>query len=167
MCCRRRHNRAPLLVVLGKKVYEKYQERQAVKQIERRHICHGPFTIEQDSLSFVANREILEKAGINPPSYNEVVINHRAIISDEQRPPLNVKVGWVTVDGEKDVDELAAPEDVFYDVSNGMRQLDLGSTASQAAPMLVKEVYRSKCEQRRAERNARRAERRSVRGGCC
>ncbi|KAK4574728.1 hypothetical protein LTR86_001569 [Recurvomyces mirabilis] len=167
MCCRRRRNRVPLLVVLGKKVYDKYQERQAVKQIEGRQLGYGPSTIEQDTLSFAANGEILEKAGINPPSYNTVVINNRAIISDEQRPPLNEKVGWVTVDGERDVDGPAAPEDVFYDVSNGMRRLDLGSTASQAAPMLVKEVYRSKCQQRRAERNARRAERRGIRGGCC
>ena len=166
MCCRRRGNRAPILVVLGKKAYDKYQEHKAERQAEVRQLSNDQRTIEYGALSYAANGEILEKTGINPPSYNEVVISNRAIMPDEQKPLVNEKAGWVKVDGEMERDgRFAADEDLFYEVSNGMGRLDIGSAAAQASAVPAP-VYRSKCEQRRAERNARRAERRA-RGGCC
>lgn len=67
MCCsnRRRQQRAPVLVTLGKLAYDKYQERQAVKALENPSFqtsitrSPSPEVIEQN-----ANAEILEKAGI-------------------------------------------------------------------------------------------------------
>ena len=68
MCCRRNRGvrRAPLVVVLGKMAYDKYQERKAYKAAIARGSSPDPNFRRTDmkELSFQADHEIMEKAGI-------------------------------------------------------------------------------------------------------
>ena len=84
MCCRRRRNApngvryypAQLVVVLGKLAYDNYQERKA------RKVAAGAQSLElpgEELGSSPANGVMSEKADINPPTYNELVVN-RAIV---------------------------------------------------------------------------------------
>ena len=168
MCCGRRHRRTPIVVVLGKMAYDKYQDRKARKLSETESVSDSRERFASpERLQLEANNEILEKAGISPPSYNEVVVNRAEV-------PSNYIEGVV-----KDVksDLAVSREDrIFQHVANGMSFSEAG-LAEAHGPLCsncsgsvmvppVQPVYRSKCEQKKAERAARKAQRKAM-GGCC
>lgn len=78
MCCRRRNNnrrRVPLIIFLGKLAYDKYQSRQANRRALTANDALGrSLSPTDEKLSLGANAEVLQNAGINPPSYDDVVV---------------------------------------------------------------------------------------------
>ena len=169
MCCRRGHRRAPVVVVLGKLAYDKYQERKARNLPANRERSPSPEILETQ-----ANGEILEKAGLSPPSYNDLVGNH-AIVPE---PVVNVNEKAIAstkeADGrEDDRDDLSDAES-FYDVADGMRTPSADFTAAQsafvknwkaredprvqAASQGGQSTCQDKCRQKKAEKAVRKAE---------
>ncbi len=80
MCCRRRGNRQSAFVTLSQMAISKYQAHKAMKIAIARGSSPDPnfSRIDFGSLPDHANDEIVEKVGISPPSYEEVVPLRRA-----------------------------------------------------------------------------------------
>ncbi|KAK0274442.1 hypothetical protein LTR35_011596 [Friedmanniomyces endolithicus] len=80
MCCRRRANRQSAIFTLSQMAINKYQEHKAVKLAIARGSSPDPnfSRIDFGSLPEHANDEIVEKVGMSPPSYEEVVLLRRA-----------------------------------------------------------------------------------------
>jgi hypothetical protein len=112
-------------------------------------------------LEHQANSEILEKTGIAPPSYDEVVVNRAEI------PNSHADVSEKEVKGEKElIDELTYSESV-HDVPDGLQVPNVYRGPAQAAYVEAPARrgccgrqnygYTSRCEQRRAEKMGRKA----------
>lgn len=91
-----------------------------------------------------ANAEILEKAGISPPSYHYAV--NRAEI-----PQPRVSVSYNEIKGEKGVFEDPVDLEDNLETANG---LNVSNVDRASGPV----VYVSRCERKRAEKMARKAE---------
>ncbi|KAK5121736.1 hypothetical protein LTR85_004611 [Meristemomyces frigidus] len=184
MCCRRRGNRSPVVVTLGRLAYDKYQEHQAEKSAIARSAPPDPnhSRVSQESLPDQANNEILEKAGVSPPTYHDLIVS-RAIVPPELSAIPGTKQERVAVAGGsvRRHEELSDDES-FYDVSDGVRvpsaQIEAGVSsfvekwkARKAERQMRWEERKtdcqSKCEGKKAERAARRAEKKARCGGYC
>ncbi|EMC91519.1 hypothetical protein BAUCODRAFT_38628 [Baudoinia panamericana UAMH 10762] len=167
MCCSRRKGgqSTSALAVLGKKAYEKYREHKAAKQalaIARGESPDSDYArnVSVEALPDRANGEALEKAGIAPPSYHDVVAN-RAVVSAEQKPMVEEKRGW---------EEKFHPDDfrgdgeaVVLASGSGVIARSYGSIgAGPSGPP----AYEGCCARKKRERAERRAAR-QARGGCC
>lgn len=183
MCCSsyRGRRREPAVVALGKMAYDKYQSHKA----EKRAIARGNSPdsnyrhISHETLPEAANGEIMEKTGLAPPSYNELVAQ-RAIVPPTE-PFVYVDSKKVNVANPDDERDGLSDAESFYEVFDGMREPNHDMAAAQAdfvqkwkARREVKRAeyetepptYESKWERKKAARAARRAER-DARGGCC
>lgn len=169
MCCRRGPRRQSTVVALGQFAYKKYQERQ-----HQHAVTAGPSTAlarrsspPPHVLEHNANSEILEKAGIAPPSYDDVVIHspkNRSKPKDEK--------------DSDDSDGLSDAESFFEVNAHGERQSSAemeaaqadfirewklhrgGAVAGEEAPVLTKwQQKRAEWAIRKAERAAKRADR--------
>ena len=106
-----------------------------------------------------ANGEILEKAGIPPPSYKDVVVNQA------MEPEPHIGYSKKPVVDEKHINTDLLHTESFHEVADGMQFQDSLRSAQRshvgapgqyfAGPNVV---YRSKCERKRAEKLARKAE---------
>lgn len=116
MCCRRRNphtrRRLPLLILLGKLLYDKYHARQT--QRKETLALDRTRSPSAEKLSLGANAEVLEKAGLAPPSppaYEDVVVrapngNARGRKSGEEE--------WVgELQANEDREDLSDDEEIF------------------------------------------------------
>jgi hypothetical protein len=142
--------------------YDKYQERKAKKQIQRVGFETGPSS-KPELLEQKANSEILEKAGISPPSYHDVVVNRVDI-------PAYVDVSEKEIKNDL-IEDLTYSESI-HDVPDGLRAPN--ADRGHAQPAYVEAPtrsgccgthsfgYSSRCEQKRAEKMARKAEKQAA-----
>jgi hypothetical protein len=142
--------------------YDKYQERKAKKQIQQVGFETEPSS-NPELLEQKANSEILEKAGISPPSYRDVVVNRADL-------PAYVDVSEKEI--KQDLIEDLTYTESIHDVPDGLR----GPNAHRghAQPAYVEAPARSGCcgtqsfgfssrgEQKRAEKLARKAEKQAA-----
>lgn len=91
MCCRRRQRRAPLVVTLGKMAINKYEETQARKHAIANASAGGSSSNQRSMPSeSPISDSFLEKAGTQPPSYNDLVVG-RAIVSPKPNTHVDSK----------------------------------------------------------------------------
>ena len=140
------------------KAYDKYQERKTNK-IQAAGFNRSP---SPELLEYQANSEILEKAGISPPSCDDVVVN-RAEISGRQ-----IGVSEKEVKGEKGLIEDFTDFEAVREVPNGLRapnvyrgpvQVAYGGPENHGGHNVV---YARRCEQKRAEKMVRKAEKQAA-----
>ncbi len=131
MCCRRRNGyayrrRAPLVVVLGKLAYDKYQERNANKalapplannQAIGRSSSPPPEFLENN-----ANAEIMFKAGIQPPSY-DVVVNRAEVPETFLQDFKGLRVVEAGTASESESEDERVADGRFRDASQQERAL--------------------------------------------
>ena len=144
-----------LLIDLNLQAYDKYQERKA-------NSIESP---SPELLEYQANNEIVEKAGLLPPSYDEVVANRAEI-------PESKGVSEKEIKGEKNLIEDLTESESIREVPNGLRApygYDVpvqahydGSPASRGCCGRQNDAYASRCEQKRAEKMARKAEKQAA-----
>lgn len=130
--------------------YDKYQERKARKVTASGQPLKLP---EPEVRSSLAHGEILEKAPIDPPSYNELIVN-RAIVPE---PKVNVDekaFDWTTAKDVTDDIAKSFDEERMYGVANGMNHSNVPMNAQPSR----KGGCHSKCQQKKAEKAARKAE---------
>ncbi|TKA32196.1 hypothetical protein B0A54_14960 [Friedmanniomyces endolithicus] len=108
MCCRRREDRRSAIVALSQMAINKYQAHKAVKLAIARGSSPDPnfSRIDSGSLPDNANDEIVERAGIAPPSYEEVVAPGRQ--QDGKQTPVEARDIWH--EGQGDGDSKVARE---------------------------------------------------------
>jgi len=125
-------------------VYDRYQKHKA----EQRTIASGSSPdpnynrLSQDALPEHANGEVLEKLGIEPPSYDDVVVN-RAIMPPE---PHTMHVNEKHQEGLKVID--ASDSDDSSDTSSVL-------SVSKAQEQTVQFPFADKWETTKARREAR------------
>ncbi|KAK3072108.1 hypothetical protein LTR53_007416 [Teratosphaeriaceae sp. CCFEE 6253] len=95
MCCRRRQQRAPVAVTLGKKVYDRYQEHKAEKQAKAQSQSLNAIRSCETSKVDAARIDMSEKTEIAPPSYQEAVTAQRTTMSKSQQLAVASKQGWI------------------------------------------------------------------------
>ncbi|KAK3114334.1 hypothetical protein LTR53_007461 [Teratosphaeriaceae sp. CCFEE 6253] len=95
MCCRRRQQRAPVAVTLGKKVYDKYQEHKAEKRAKAQSLSLNATRSCETSMVDAARIDMSEKTEIAPPSYQEAVPAQRTTMSKSQQLAVVSKQGWI------------------------------------------------------------------------
>lgn len=173
MCCRngprRYQRRQPLVVALGALAYKKYQDNKAARAIPeqadqpqlQRRSSPPPHVLERE-----ANNEIMEKAGIAPPSYDYAVRNSPSSPFSLNKDGYEVKrtrshsssSGSDDLSDAESLAELdAAPTD-FVSRSRADRA-DAEELEFQEEPTLTK------WQQKRADRMARKAEKAARKAG--
>ena len=183
MCCRRTRRHQPVVVTLGKYAYQKYQEKQAQKQaLSVKTASQTPAGVHLSPQTFEdAMRGLtLEKQGIDPPSYNEVMVHRAAVPALPQVYLSDEKVADGLKYNDHDDDNLSDAES-FYSTHDGERvlkpEMDIQAStfaekwrARREAKRLQcqqeNEACRTRCQEKKAARAARRAERRA-RDVCC
>ena len=145
--------------------YDKYQERKASKQIQQVGF-EQERSPSPELLEYQANNEILEKAGISPPSYNDVVVHRVEIPNSSEGLP---KYGAT---GEKGLIEDLTYSESIDDVPNGLQAPNgyrgpaqsayVEAPARRGCSARQNYEYSSRCEQKRAEKMARKAEKQAA-----
>ncbi len=165
MCCNRnRTTRAPLLITLSKSAYSKYQQKQESERASQSlgkptfrtsiNRSPSPSLIEQN-----ANAEILEKSGIPPPSYDDVVPPHRYQYSGcENRASFE---GGEEKEVEENSQDDLSDTERFLEGVNGWRYergeaRARGDLGVWAPPQMSR--HESRSEEKRAVKERRRAE---------
>ena len=103
--------------------YDKYQDRKA-----RNLPANRERSPSAEILQYEANNEILEKVGISPPSYNDVVVN-RTMVPEPYFDIAEKDVKREHQEGEEDLSDAES----FYDVVDGMRYPNAEPAAAQAS----------------------------------
>ncbi|TKA65617.1 hypothetical protein B0A55_07288 [Friedmanniomyces simplex] len=186
MCCRRRGNRSPVIVTLSKMAIDKYQDHKAEKRAIARGSSPDPnfSRIDTGSLPDVANNEILEKAGIAPPSYDEVMVSQPAVTperrreskqgspeasdeelaghDDEDSEVLQEVSRWLSTrsrgQAQGDHEDAALSDEASAWLKEQLVQRSLAEGTGVAADAGHKEDWRTRWQREKAERAGRRAE---------
>lgn len=159
MCCRRGPRRQPLVVTFGQYAYNRYQENKqaralnnsspsnekqspATSQLERRS-SPPPEVLEHE-----ANSEILEKAGIKPPSYDDAVQQRSAPAFSDEKEVGRVRSQSASSTDLSDAESEGDAQGEFV----GSRRLNGDESVSGEKPVMTHR------QRRRAEKAARKAE---------
>ncbi|KAK5165290.1 uncharacterized protein LTR77_009388 [Saxophila tyrrhenica] len=127
--------------------YDKYQQKQAARAPEASHSSNNTTALFTEKN---ANAEVLSKAGIPPPSYDDVVVNraelpeysHNYAVGDEKKGALEL--------------EDSSDEEVVDGRQRYVDQPRSSSSSSNAAPGMSK--CQTRCAEKRAARMQRKAE---------
>lgn len=134
--------------------YNKYKERKARKLAASNQPSELP---GPEFRSPVANEKSFEKVNINPPSYNELVAN-RAIVTASQVDFDDKNFDWK--DAKAAINDVASSfeEERMYGVPNGMNHVNVPVVAQPSRGGCCG----SSCQQRKAAKAARNAEKRAA-----
>ncbi|KAK3716209.1 hypothetical protein LTR37_006654 [Vermiconidia calcicola] len=161
MCCRRRGQRAPLAVTLGKLVYDKYQERQD-RKAHRIMAMDERFASTEHTNDFTDSK-MLQEVDARPPSYDGVVANRSMFLQQDAEVPEKV-IADMRKDSLHDDGTLVNGDRGFA----AHRAAILPSATSKHEEAARNTSYanpnscRSRCEQKRAEKAARKAEKQAL-----
>jgi hypothetical protein len=146
--CRRATRREPLVITLGTAAYGAYQQHHAKRDAEQKALEEAPADnyVPKQSLAEAMHGLELEKQGIPPPTYEEVIAN-RAIIDNEQT---------VQFSDEESEDSL---DDMTLSQTSGVART--GSRKDMKAAWKLQK--RQAREARMVEKAKRRAEKRAAR----
>ena len=184
MCCNSGPRRTPLTVVLATAAYKAYKDHKE----KRRLTTEQGILATQDGAASYANSRIpeqsltdamrglkLEQSGIAPPHYDDVIQVHRNALPEE--PSWKVRARQAPAyEKEEDRDDLSDADSLLADdflaggpYAGGRREMQTAVVSKSERRSMRREEKRREWEAWRAEKIARRAERRAARGcgSCC